>query len=237
MILIRSLIFAAVFYALSTVISILMLPTLILPRQVCQACISLWGRLVIVLLRLICGVRVEVRGRQFLPKGAALVAAKHQCMLDTAAPFAVMPNACFAMKKELFSIPFYGWYSVKSGMIKVDREGHAKAMKQLMADARDRIAHDRQIVIFPEGTRRDPGAPPAYKPGVAGLYRELGVACTPMATNSGVHWPAHGFIRRPGTVVFEFLEPIPAGMKRAAFMAELEKRIETASNALLASGL
>ena len=237
MILIRSLVFAAAFYLLSTIISLLMLPTLILPPKVCLACIGLWGRLVIVLLRLICGVKVEVRGRQHLPKGAALVAAKHQCLLDTAAPFAYLPAASFAMKKELFSIPFYGWYSVKAGMIRVDREGHAKAMKQLMADARDRIAHGRQIVIFPEGTRKDPGAPPDYKPGVAGLYRELGVACTPMATNSGVHWPAHGFLRKPGTVVFEFLEPIPPGMKRAAFMVELEKRIETASNALLAAGL
>jgi 1-acyl-sn-glycerol-3-phosphate acyltransferase len=96
---------------------------------------------------------------------------------------------------------------------------------------------DRQLVIFPEGTRKAPGAPPDYKPGVAGLYRELGVPVHPVATNAGVHWPAHGFLRRPGVIVYQYLEPIPPGLKRAEFMRLLEERIETASNRLLAEGL
>jgi 1-acyl-sn-glycerol-3-phosphate acyltransferase len=140
-------------------------------------------------------------------------------------------------RKELMVIPFFGWYAWKSGMIVVDREGQAKALKKLVADSRDRLRHDRQIVIFPEGHRGEPGVAGDYKPGVAALYRELGMPCVPMALNTGVHWPAHGLIRKPGTIVFEFLEPIPAGLKRAEFMRTLQDRIETASNALLAEGL
>jgi 1-acyl-sn-glycerol-3-phosphate acyltransferase len=92
----------------------------------------------------------------------------------------------------------------------------------------------RQLVIFPEGHRMPPGETGIYQPGVAALYRELGLPCTPMATNSGAHWPAHGFIRRPGVVVYQFLEPIPPGLHRAAFMRTLQDRIESASLALLA---
>jgi 1-acyl-sn-glycerol-3-phosphate acyltransferase len=141
------------------------------------------------------------------------------------------------LKKELLVIPFYGWYSIKGGMIAVDREGHASALKKLVKDTRERLSEDRQVIIFPEGTRKDPGAQPDYKPGVAALYRDLDLPCTPVATNSGVHWPAHGFLRRPGTIVFQFLEPLPAGLKRGEFMRELQDRIETATNALLAEGL
>jgi 1-acyl-sn-glycerol-3-phosphate acyltransferase len=141
------------------------------------------------------------------------------------------------LKKELLVIPFYGWYTIQGGMIAVDREGHASALKKLVPDNRERLSEDRQVIIFPEGTRKDPGAEPDYKPGVAALYRDLDLPCTPLATNSGVHWPAHGFLRRPGVIVFEFLEPIPAGLKRGEFMRELQDRIETATNALLAEGI
>ena len=134
-------------------------------------------------------------------------------------------------------IPFMGWYSDLSGMIVIDRGGHSTALRKMMTDARDRLDDGRQLVIFPEGHRQDPGAAPDYKPGIAALYRDLDIPCIPVATNSGVHWPAHGFLRKPGTVVYQYLEPIPAGLKRAAFMALLEERIETASGALLRAGL
>jgi 1-acyl-sn-glycerol-3-phosphate acyltransferase len=122
-------------------------------------------------------------------------------------------------------------------MIVVDREGHSTALRKLVADTQDRMKEDRQVVIFPEGTRTRPGAAGAYKPGIAALYRDLGLPCVPCATNSGVHWPAKGLMRYPGTVVFEYLEPIPAGLKRGQFMAELEQRIETASLKLHQEGL
>ena len=237
MILLRSFLFSAFFYLWSLLVCLIMLPILFGPRKVLMGGLRIWSGVTLAGLRLICNVRVEIRGLEHLPSGGGLIAAKHQCMLDTIAPFTVMNDGCLVMKKELTRIPFYGWYAMAARMVVVDREGHAAALRKLVEESRARFAAGRQLLIFPEGHRMEPGEAPDYKPGIAGLYRDLQMPCVPMATNSGVHWPAHGFIRRPGVVVFEFLEPIPAGLKRGAFMSELQTRIETASNALMASGI
>ncbi|MEO8927335.1 MAG: lysophospholipid acyltransferase family protein [Caulobacteraceae bacterium] len=229
----RSLLFVAIFYLWSGAAAIVLLPLLLAPRRWLVRAMSLWAVVVIALLRAICAVRVEIRGRRRLPAGPALIGAKHQCMFDTMAPLSVFADAAYVMKKELLNIPFYGWYARKVGMLVVDREAHAKALRKLVADTRDRIAAGRQVVIFPEGHRTAPGARGDYKPGVAALYRDLGLPCIPMATNSGLHWPAHGFLRRPGVIVYQFLEPIPAGLRRREFMRTLEARLEAASLALL----
>ena len=230
----RSLAFVALFYLWSAVVAIAILPLLIAPRRWLLAATRLWIAVVIAMLRPVCGIRVEVRGREHLAAGPALIAAKHQCMFDTWACLSVFTDVCYVMRKELLRIPFFGWYSWKSAVIVVDRGGHAKALRKLVTDARARIGQNRQVVIFPEGSRTAPGLTGDYKPGIAALYRDLGLPCTPMATNSGVHWPPHGFIRRPGTIVYEFLAPIPPGLHRGEFMRVLEERIETASRALLA---
>jgi len=231
LIFVRSLLFTAYFYLLSTASVLGAVPTALFgPRRALIGWMAFWNRATLAGLAAICGVRVEIRGREHLPTGGALIAGKHQCMLDAFAPFSYLPDPTLVMKKELMWIPFMGWYSTLSGMIVIDRGGHSTALRKMMDDG-------RQLVIFPEGHRQDPGAPPDYKPGIAALYRDLAIPCIPVATNSGVHWPAHGFLRKPGVVVYEYLEPIPAGLKRAAFMAELERRIETASNALLAAGI
>jgi len=229
----RSIAFVALFYLWSIMVSAWLLPMLLAPRRWSVAAFGVWGKGMIVLLRVVCDIRVEVRGRQHMPMGPAVVAPKHQCMFDVFAQFAWLPYACFVMKKELGRIPFFGWYAAKAGMIPVDREGHAAALKQLVRDSRRRLAEGRQLLIFPEGTRQPPGVKGDYKPGIAALYRELGVPVHPVATNSGVHWPAHGFRRTPGTIVFEYLEPIPPGLKRGEFMRTLEDRIESASAKLL----
>jgi 1-acyl-sn-glycerol-3-phosphate acyltransferase len=176
---------------------------------------------------------VELRGQPYIPRDRGLIAPKHQCMLDVFAQFAWLPDSCFVTKKELMWIPFLGWYAYKGRMIVVDRSAQAAALRKMVADAQDRFKDERQLVIFPEGTRGEPGVPGDYKPGIAALYRELEVEVTPMATNAGVHWPAHGFLRHPGTIVYEYLPPIPPGLKRAEFMRILQERIETASTALL----
>ena len=230
---VRSLAFVVWLYLSIVVFAVGLSPALLLPRDAAMVVIRIWARSVLFGLRWIAGVRVEVRGLQYRPSGAALVAAKHQGMLDVIAPFTFLDDPCFVMKKELLPLPFFGWFAWKSAMIPVDRAAHAKALKDMVRTARDRLADDRQILIFPEGTRTAPGAEPDYKPGVAAIYRDLNAPCWPVATNSGAHWPAHGFKRLPGVVVFEFLEPIPAGLKRAEFMQTLEDRIETASRALL----
>lgn len=229
----RSLVYTLWLYGGIVLFSLLGAPWLLASRRAHMPVVRGWARSQIWGLRIICGVRVEQRGLEHRPTGPALIAGKHQGMLDIIAPFAVLDDPCFVLKKELMALPFFGWHAWKTDMLPVDRAAGASALKKMVAGSRARLADGRQILIFPEGTRQEPGAPPAYKPGVAALYKELGVPCVPMATNSGVHWPPHGFIRRPGTVVFEFLPPIPPGLKRAEFMGELQTRLEAASDALL----
>ena len=233
MLLVRSLLFTVLFYLWSVFWVLLILPLVLTPRIWMVRSWRPWTAGVIFLLRWVCGIRLEYRGRQHIPLKRALIAPKHQCMFDVFAQFAVLPDSCFVTKQELMWIPFFGWYAYKARMIVVDRAGQAAALRKLVADAKDRFADERQLVIFPEGTRGDPGVAGDYKPGIAALYRELDVAVHPIATNAGVHWPAHGFLRRPGTIVYEYLEPIPPGLKRAEFMRILQERIETASMALL----
>jgi 1-acyl-sn-glycerol-3-phosphate acyltransferase len=227
-------IFAAAFYIWFTIIGVSLLPLMLGPRRWVVRALSVFAKGIIVLLRVIVGIRVEVRGRENIPKGAALIAPKHQCAFDTFGPFAWLNDVCFVMKKELVWTPFLGMYALKAGMIVVDREGRSGALRKLVRDAKDRFRHERQLVIFPEGTRGDSGVPGDYKPGIAALYRELDLPVYPVATNSGAHWPAHGFPSKPGTIVFEYLEPIPPGLKRAEFMRTLSERIEARSIELLA---
>jgi len=226
---IRRLLFAVWLYLSMPLCAVLLSPALLMPHSFAMGVIKIWARMVLFGLRWIMGVRVEVRGLAHRPDGAALIAPKHQSMLDIIVPFTVLDDPCFVLKKELIVVPFIGWFAWKTQMITVDRAGHAKALKDMVRHARARLADQRQIVIFPEGTRQKPGAEPAYKPGVAAIYRDLDGPCWPVATNAGEHWPAKGFGFTPGWVVFEFLEPIPAGLKRPEFMARMQDAIETAS--------
>jgi len=234
LIVLRSLLFTVLFYLWSTLVAvgcaIVVLPG---PRRWTTEMMRGWAKGIILLLRVVCDIRVEVRGREHMPAGSALLAPKHQCMFDVFAQFAFLPDGCFVMKKELMWIPFFSWYAIKAKMIVVDRQGHSAALRKLVKDSQERFADARQVIIAPEGTRVTPGAAPDYKPGIAALYREIDVPVHPVATNAGVHWPKHGFMRKPGTIVFEYLEPIQPGLKRAEFMRTLQDRLETASNALL----
>ena len=186
---VRSALFNAYFYALCLVTVLVMLPLFALPRRFVMRGLRIWSAAVILGLRVICGVRVQVRGRENLPDGPVLIGAKHQSGFDVFSQFALLPDACFVMKKELLMVPLFGWYGLKAGMIVVDREGHSTALRKLVRDAKDRLTQARQLIIFPEGTRKAPGAQPDYKPGVAALYRELNLPCIPLAVNAGAHWP------------------------------------------------
>jgi 1-acyl-sn-glycerol-3-phosphate acyltransferase len=230
LILLRSLIFQALFYLWSVAVAVICTPLLLAPARWTFVMFHVYGRGIVVLLK-VAGIRVEIRGREHIPRGPALVAPKHQCMFDVFAQFTWLPGAVFVMKKSLALIPWFGWYAAKAGMIDIDRGGGANALKKMVREAKAEFAKGRQVVIFPEGHRGPPGIAGDYKPGVAALYRELDVPVCPVATNSGVHWQA--LKRTPGTIVFEYLEPIPPGLKRAEFMRILEERIETASTALL----
>jgi len=216
----------------AVVLGTLCLPLLIGPRRSAMAPIRLWARFSLFGLRWIVGLRVEVRGRALAPTRAALVAAKHQSMLDVLMALDLFPDPCIVLKKELMWIPFFGWFAAKVEMIAIDRSSGAKAVRRLTAATARALAEGRQVFIFPEGTRRLPGAPPDYKPGLAALYREMNLACLPIATNSGRFWPASGLVKYPGVAVYELLPPIPAGLKRGAFMGAVETSIEGACDRL-----
>jgi 1-acyl-sn-glycerol-3-phosphate acyltransferase len=225
----RSALFLLWFLIVTTVLSVVFLPVLALPSAATVWLARLWSRATFWGLKVFSGVGFEVRGTP--PQGAVLVASKHMSMWDTMALYLTLDAPAIVLKRELLRIPFYGWYLWKATAIAIDRTAGASALRKMANAARAVLARHRPILIFPEGTRKKPGAAPDYKPGVAGLYGRLGVECVPVALNSGVYWT--GFLKRPGTIVLQFLEPIPPGLKREAFMALLQERIETATTALL----
>lgn len=231
---IRSLLFNAAFYLATALIIIVTLPVyFFLPQGFATGVVKLWAKTGVFLLRTIAGTRCELRGRENVPPGAIIVASKHQSMFETFALWPLFADPTYVMKAEIRKIPFFGWFAVRAGMILVDRKRGTTALRQMAARARQEIAKGRQILIFPEGTRRPPGAPPDYQPGVAFLYRSLGVPVLPIALNSGLYWPRRSFLHYPGTIVVEFLPPIPPGLEPRLFMDKLEEEIETASDRLL----
>lgn len=231
---IRSLLFMLWLYGTMAFFGILCSPLLLFPIPAAMAVIRWWAGSVLFGARWIVGVKVEFRGLEHRPDGPALIAGKHLSMLDTIAPFVVLKQPAYVLKRSLIYLPFLGWYALKTKMVAIRREDAAKALKAMVTACRARLNEERQILIFPEGTRSDIGDDPVYKPGVAALYRELEVPCHLLATNSGQFWPGHGIDRTPGTVVFEFLPPLPAGLKRGELMALMKEKLESASNALVA---
>jgi 1-acyl-sn-glycerol-3-phosphate acyltransferase len=232
----RSLLFQIFFWTFSTLINLAYIPALLMRRQVTVRGMEIWAAVSFWGLKNIVGLDFEVRGRENLPKGPAIYAGKHLSMWETVATHLLFKDPATIMKRELLMVPGYGWYARKVEMIVIDREGGAKTVRTMIADAKRAIGEGRPIIIFPEGTRRPMGAPPDYKPGVAALYGALDVPCVPIAHNSALYWPRRGFLRKPGKVIVEILPSIPPGLKRAQFMAELEQRIETATARLLAEG-
>jgi 1-acyl-sn-glycerol-3-phosphate acyltransferase len=230
---IRSLLFMLWLYGSMAFFGIVCSPLLLFPIPAAMAVIRWWAGSVLFGARWIVGIRVIFRGLEHCPDGPALIAGKHLSMLDTIAPFTVLNKTCYVLKKELIYLPFLGWFAWRTKMVAVNRADAAKALKLMVAACRARLSEGRQILIFPEGTRSDIGDDPSYKPGVAALYRDLDVPCHLLATNSGQFWPGHGIDRKPGTVVFEFLPPLPAGLKRGELMVQMKDQLEAASNRLI----
>ncbi|HEY4123137.1 MAG TPA: lysophospholipid acyltransferase family protein [Rhizomicrobium sp.] len=235
LVLIRSALFFLWFATASTVLGLSYLPLLLLPSRAMRRAAWIWCQATIWGLKVFAGVRYEVRGD--CPDQALLAASKHMSMWDTVALYVLLDRPAMVFKRELGHIPFYGWYVRKAQMIAIDREGKASALRKMSNDAKAILAQHRCVLIFPEGTRKKPGATPDYKPGVAGLYGQLGVPCLPIALNSGLFWTGPGgFLKKPGTIIVEFLPLIPPGLKRAEFMETMQTRIETATARLIAEG-
>jgi 1-acyl-sn-glycerol-3-phosphate acyltransferase len=236
LVIIRSVLFNVLFYLNLLVLMCLALPTLVLPRRAILEVVRFWARSNSWLLRIVCGVTFELRGLDKIPPGPLLIAAKHQSLWETFALVPLFADPAFILKRELMWLPFFGWFARKAQMIPVDRGARSQALAAIGVRAKIELARNRQIVIFPEGTRRPPGAVPSYKYGVVHLYAECGVACLPIALNSGLFWPRRSLRRYPGTIVAEFLEPIEPGLEKQVFFEHLQQTIETATARLIEEG-
>ena len=230
---VRSLIYNVLFYLNLAFWIIVAVPTFLMPRSALLTLARYWARSSIWLLRVICNVKVEFRGAEKIPKGPLIVASKHQSMWETFALLRFFDQPLFILKRELTWIPLFGWYVIKADMIGVNRSAGGRALRQMARRAGEQVRRGRQLIIFPEGTRRPVDAPPRYKSGVALIYADCGVACLPVALNSGLFWPRRTFMRYPGTLVVEFLDPLPPGLSRDEFLARISASIEDATGRLV----
>ncbi len=233
----RSVLFNVLFYLNLLVYMIAALPTLLLPYRYLRALAKAWAGSNLWLLRVICRIGVDFRGLEKIPRGGLILASKHQSVWETFALMLVVDDPVYILKRELMWIPFFGWCLWKAGMIPVDRRARGPALAAMTEHARNTIRRGRQLIIFPEGTRRAPGAEPQYKSGVAQLYAETGAPCVPVALNSGLFWPRRSFRRFPGTVRVEILDPIEPGLDKRGFVERLRTQIETATVRLVEEGM
>jgi len=233
LILVRSIVFNLLFYLNTALWLIIALPTFFMPYRAILAVATAWGRSNLVLLRVVAGIDCEIRGREKLPKGPIIVAPKHQSAWETFSLLQLFDNPVFIVKRELQWIPIFGWLMIKGRMVPVNRGARSQALAAMIERVRIELALGRQLVIFPEGTRRPAGAEPRYKFGVAHLYAATGVPCVPIALNSGLFWPRRSIRLRPGTVLVEILDPIQPGLDKDEFFERLQHDLETATARLL----
>lgn len=227
-----SLLFIVQMYLAMAVIALVYAPWALFSRNGAYAACKAYCRWVIFTLRLMCGLRTEVRGLP--PTEACIVAAKHQSFLDIILIFNAVPAGKFIMKRELMYTPFLGQYARRLGCIPVNRGKRGAAIAKMKADVLAGASQPGQLIIYPQGTRVAPGATLPYKVGTGLLYEQLEQPCYPVAANVGVFWPKRGILRKPGLAVVEFLPPIASGLLVADFMKELEAAVETNSNRLMA---
>lgn len=228
----RSLAFNVLFFVWAFVPTLIMLWIILLPKKSVYFWIRAWQNGLGLIERYVMGIRYQVVGRKYIPKGACIIAAKHESVWETCKLHVLFGDPAIVFKEELTRVPIWGWYAKASGMIPIDRGGRTKTLTKMMSAARKASAEGRRIVIFPQGTRVAPHVRKPYKVGVAALYQELKIPIVPMALNSGLFWPKGKFLKASGKITVEFLPPIAPGLSRSEMMRELENRLETASDRL-----
>ncbi|MEO9336596.1 1-acyl-sn-glycerol-3-phosphate acyltransferase [Mesorhizobium sp. SB112] len=230
----RSVAFNIVFYLNLIVLMIVFTPYYFLsPRHRAWFVPKFWSKTSLWFQEKIAGTKSEITGQENLPEGSFILAPKHQSFWDTMAFFPYLRDPLYILKRELTWIPFFGWYIMKMRMIPVNRGSRSKALKAVTIATKREMANDRQLIIYPEGTRRPPGAEPAYKWGIVELYTQLGMPVVPVAHVAGLYWPRRKFLRYPGTIKARFLPPIEAGLEKEEFMRRLISETEAACDALL----
>lgn len=233
MIALRSFCFQILFIAWNLSLATVCLWILLLPRAYMLRFVRFYLSGIAWLMRVVAGVSMRVIGRENLPTGACVIAAKHMAPWETMILPLLGRSPAIVLKQELMRIPLWGWYAWKYGNVPVDRSAGSRAMLKMIGAARDVVKAGRDILIFPQGTRLNPGEWKAYKIGTAALYQALRVPVVPVALNSGVFWNRKGKLLRTGTITVEFLPAIPAGTPRSAMMQQLQDAIETATNRLV----
>ena len=236
LIFLRSLVFNVLFYTCFVLWALVALPTFLMPPRAMLTIAEWWAKATLFLMRVICNIKVEFRGVEKIPKGPLVIVSKHQSFWETFALLQFFDRPIFILKRQLMAIPVFGQFLSKTGMIAIDRSAGVKALLDMTRRARDAVRSGRQLVIFPEGTRRAPGAPADYKTGFAQIYAACGVPCLPIALNSGLFWPRRTFMRYPGTLVVEFLDPLPPGLPKDEFVARVRACIEDATSRIVEAG-
>ncbi len=234
MLLLRSTLFQILFYTVTFVLMLLFSPVMLLPQRWGWWIVPVWSKVLQFLMRIIVGVKVEVRGRENLPEGGFIAAMKHQSAWETVALIPLFRSPAFILKRELRWIPIFGWYTAKFRQIPINRGKRSEALAAMTEAAKETIADNRQILIFPEGTRRPAGSEPKYKYGIAHLYKDLACPVVPIAHNAGLYWPRSSWKVYPGTVIVDILPPIAPGMDPQTFHKHMVQQIEEASDRLIA---
>jgi 1-acyl-sn-glycerol-3-phosphate acyltransferase len=224
--LLRSILFTLFFYAGTVIAVLLAFPAALFGRGPLSVIVHIWARYHRWCAALLLGVRSCIEGQP--RQGAVIVAAKHQSMFETIEILIILDHPAVIMKRQLTDIPGWGWVARRYGVISVDREGGAVALRHMLRAAQAALAAGRPIAIFPEGTRVLPGEKPPLQSGFAGLYRALGAPVVPIALDSGRIWPRRKFIKHPGIVTMRVGETIPPGLSRK----EVEMRVHAAINSL-----
>jgi 1-acyl-sn-glycerol-3-phosphate acyltransferase len=235
----RSIMFNIFFFGGSLFWSIALLWTLVLPTKICTPIVStIYGGYITLIEKYILGLKLEIKGVENIPKtGAYILAAKHQSAYETLKlPYMKsLGYPAIILKKELTYIPIYGWYFWGMGQIAIDRGSAKEALESIVRGCQKHLSAGRSVIIFPQGTRTAIGAQKPYKAGIAKVYRDTDAVIVPMALNSGVFWGRNSFFKKSGTVTFEFLPPIPAGLPPLQMMEHLEKVIEDGTERLVSS--
>lgn len=230
----RSLVFNLVFYLNLIVQMLVWTPYYFLsPRHRAWFVPKFWARSSLWLMEKLAGTKSEIAGTENLPEGSFILAPKHQSFWDAIAFFPYLRDPLYILKRELTWIPFFGWYIMKMRMIPVDRGKRSVALRKVALATNREMQHDRQLIIYPEGTRRAPGDEPAYKYGIVELYAQLNLPVVPVAHVAGLWWPRRKFMRYPGTIRARFLKPIPAGLEREEFLKRLIAETEAGCDEML----
>ena len=212
---------------------ILSLPFIFFPSKYIRFPAKTWIKGIFILLEYICGVTHEVRGHKNLTNEPLIIVSKHQSAFETFALYYYLENSFFIHKKQLFYIPIFGQYLLKSNMVSIDRAGQAKAMRKMISDVKKKLDHGSTIIIFPEGTRKKPGEKTDYKTGFIGIYNTTKRKLQPVALNSGLSWQKGIKIIKKGHIIIEFLPQIETGLDKKEVLEKVEYSIESATNKLL----